>query len=280
MSKLDDKKLCTKAHCQGHMFANGGVTFGDPSEQAEPPLQEQTAAWLPPAAIAARRKLQAQAAVAVAYGANGGFDANGSPIDAPVLNSDPYKGLNSDPYRGPRLTQQQPYLGQVGGSLLDNVVIRSNVPPPGATDMGQGYYSVPVSSPKTGKIFKEEPVLVKYDAGKPDYSLLPLWALEGVVKVMMYGAQKYSRDGWQQGSVDDVKRYEAAALRHRAAIQSGQVNDPESGLRHADHELCSMMMARGLQLKSQRIEEGFLDASAALAGQLDKQKVQPYYGSP
>lgn len=77
---------------------------------------------------------------------------------------------------------------------------------------------------------------VKDDQGKLMWNLLPWKAVEGMVKVLTFGAKKYTPNGWR--SVPNAKdRYTAAMLRHVAAMQSGQVNDPESGLRHIDHVL-------------------------------------------
>lgn len=86
---------------------------------------------------------------------------------------------------------------------------------------------------------KESPG-VKYDAGKPDYSLLSFYALDEVVKALTYGAQKYSRDNWRK--VPDFKRrYMAAAFRHLAAYARGERLDPESGLHHLSHAVVSLM---------------------------------------
>lgn len=55
----------------------------------------------------------------------------------------------------------------------------------------------------------------KLDAGKPDCSLLGYFsrALLEVARVGTYGAEKYTRGGWQE--VDDgYNRYTAAMLRH------------------------------------------------------------------
>ena len=72
---------------------------------------------------------------------------------------------------------------------------------------------------------------LKFDGGKPDYTLVPWPAMEEVVKVLGFGAQKYDRDNWRK--VDNAKqRYQAAAFRHMAAYASGQHKDPETGLSH------------------------------------------------
>lgn len=55
----------------------------------------------------------------------------------------------------------------------------------------------------------------KTDAGKPDLSLLILFgrALTAVGEVGTYGAEKYTRGGWQTVP-DGINRYTAALLRH------------------------------------------------------------------
>lgn len=55
----------------------------------------------------------------------------------------------------------------------------------------------------------------KLDSGKPDASLLLMFgkALEAVAEVGTFGAEKYTRGGWQ-GVKDGINRYTAALLRH------------------------------------------------------------------
>jgi hypothetical protein len=77
---------------------------------------------------------------------------------------------------------------------------------------------------------------VKDDQGKPMWHLLPWKAVAGMVKVLTFGAVKYSEDGWR--TVPNAqKRYTAALLRHLAALSVGEKLDSESGLRHIDHVL-------------------------------------------
>lgn len=84
---------------------------------------------------------------------------------------------------------------------------------------------------------------VKYDDGKPDWSLLPMKDLMGVVNVLTHGAQKYSRDNWKRVP-DPENRYYAALMRHLTAWQSGQTHDPESELHHLDHAMCCLLFLR------------------------------------
>ncbi len=80
----------------------------------------------------------------------------------------------------------------------------------------------------------------KFDGGKLEYGLLPPLALEEVVKVLTFGAQKYERDNWQQVP-DSKRRYFDALQRHTWAWKQGEKFDPESGIHHLAHAMCCMM---------------------------------------
>lgn len=71
---------------------------------------------------------------------------------------------------------------------------------------------------------------LKFDAEKPDYSLLPPDALEDLVRVYDYGVLKYGRDNWRQGLA--YSRIFAAIMRHLWAWWRSADRDQESGLRH------------------------------------------------
>ena len=61
-----------------------------------------------------------------------------------------------------------------------------------------------------------------------------------IIRVLDFGAKKYSRDGWQ--NVPDARRrYLAAALRHLAAIADGEWVNEESQLPHAAHIGCCVL---------------------------------------
>jgi hypothetical protein len=80
----------------------------------------------------------------------------------------------------------------------------------------------------------------KDDKGKLDWTLLPWYPLEEVVRVMQHGAKKYGRDNWLH-VLDSKRRYTAAAARHLIAYLAGQKNDPESGYHHLAHAVCCML---------------------------------------
>jgi hypothetical protein len=79
---------------------------------------------------------------------------------------------------------------------------------------------------------------IKHDGDKPDYSLVPFGALDEVVKALTYGATKYDRFNWK--NVEEV-RYQAAALRHISAYMQGEKFDPETGINHLAHAVCSLL---------------------------------------
>ena len=81
----------------------------------------------------------------------------------------------------------------------------------------------------------------KYDAGKPEWNLLPMQQVEEIVQVLTHGRHKYGADNWQQ--VEHAhERYYAAALRHLTAWQQSRTQrdhnmafDSESDLNHLAH---------------------------------------------
>lgn len=77
----------------------------------------------------------------------------------------------------------------------------------------------------------------KYDDGKLRYDLVPMEALEGLAKVLTYGASKYGDNNWQLVESD---RYIAAFYRHFHAWRKGETNDDESGYHHLEHCLANV----------------------------------------
>lgn len=91
----------------------------------------------------------------------------------------------------------------------------------------------------------------RFNGGKPDYSLIPLWTLQGEAYVWMYGKKKYAAWNWTKGMPWSVPF--ACAMRHLSAWQLGEEVDPESGLPHIDHAMCNLRM---LKLYSKVYPEG------------------------
>lgn len=92
---------------------------------------------------------------------------------------------------------------------------------------------------------------VKHDTGKPDMTLVPTLAIEQMVRVMEFGAQKYGRDNWRhvQGA---ERRYLAASLRHIFAHLRGELRDAESGEPHLAHALTCLAFVLELDAVSKQ----------------------------
>jgi hypothetical protein len=86
----------------------------------------------------------------------------------------------------------------------------------------------------------------KFDAGKLDYTLVPFEGLDEIVKVLMFGAQKYDRDNWRHVT-DAAQRYQAAAFRHLTAYAKGEHTDPETGMSHLAHMGCCILFLLSLE---------------------------------
>ena len=86
---------------------------------------------------------------------------------------------------------------------------------------------------------------LRYNDGKPRYSLIDIQSFEPMVRVLEYGIEKYStaecsgRDNWKKGL--PVTEILDSALRHIDAILRGEDIDAESGLPHIGHLQCNIM---------------------------------------
>lgn len=74
----------------------------------------------------------------------------------------------------------------------------------------------------------------KADAGKLPWHLVPLAALEEVVRIYEFGLRKYGLNTWQLVE-NPQDRYWSAIVRHLVAWKQGEQRDSESGLHHLAH---------------------------------------------
>lgn len=92
----------------------------------------------------------------------------------------------------------------------------------------------------------------KLDAGKPlagvleDFSL----ALMAVAEIGTFGANKYSRGGWQSVP-NGIERYKDATWRHLLKERNALLDD-DSGLMHAAHMAWNVLARLELILRDQR----------------------------
>jgi hypothetical protein len=85
----------------------------------------------------------------------------------------------------------------------------------------------------------------KFDNDKPRMDLLSPIFIDGLSKVLNFGAKKYKANDWRKGI--EQSRLIGAALRHLFAYLRGEDNDPESGLCHLYHAGCCVMFAAELR---------------------------------
>lgn len=80
---------------------------------------------------------------------------------------------------------------------------------------------------------------LRYNTGKPKWSLVDFKSLEPMVEALEYGANKYTtengsgRDNWKKGM--PVTEVCESLLRHTFALLTGEIDDPESTKQHIGH---------------------------------------------
>lgn len=80
---------------------------------------------------------------------------------------------------------------------------------------------------------------MKFDGAKLRYDLIPFEALEQIVAVITYGAEKYAPENWKEEV--EPARWMAAAYRHLTAVSMGEDMDDDTGLPHLAHAACCIL---------------------------------------
>ena len=97
---------------------------------------------------------------------------------------------------------------------------------------------------------------VKHDSGKIDWAILPIGASEEIIRVFQFGARKYARGNFLEGSGLEYTRVLNSLLRHTYAFMRGEDTDPESGLSHLAHAGANIYMLLSYELdKAGRIND-------------------------
>lgn len=76
---------------------------------------------------------------------------------------------------------------------------------------------------------------LRYNGGKNRLDLIPCSLIDGVGRVLTFGAQKYAPDNWRKFNQQQVKECIGSAMRHIEQYRQGNWLDPESGLPHLAH---------------------------------------------
>lgn len=88
---------------------------------------------------------------------------------------------------------------------------------------------------------------LKKDHGKDPWHLLPYDAVRGIVKVLAFGAHKYSARGWEAGM--DWSRCYSALQRHLVAWFHKEGVDPDTGYSHLWHAGCCILFLIAYELR-------------------------------
>ncbi len=93
---------------------------------------------------------------------------------------------------------------------------------------------------------------IRHNAGKLRWGLVVFWALSPLVKVLMFGASKYSDDNWKKGL--NKREILESLMRHLTALMDGELRDLESGELHIGHIMANAMFWSYFHLKEEKDE--------------------------
>lgn len=83
----------------------------------------------------------------------------------------------------------------------------------------------------------------RFNDGKLRWSLLHMPSLEGAVRVLEFGANKYDDYNWTKGL--SVRESSESLLRHMYSfLYKSEDNDEESGMSHIDHIIVNAMFIK------------------------------------
>lgn len=91
---------------------------------------------------------------------------------------------------------------------------------------------------------------LRYNDGKLKWSYVHFQSMEPMVRVLMFGAQKYEPRNWQRGL--NKEEILESMQRHLAKMMDGEENDPESGLSHIGHIMCNAMFWSYMDLRDKK----------------------------
>jgi hypothetical protein len=97
----------------------------------------------------------------------------------------------------------------------------------------------------------------RYNTGKLKWSLVSWKALEPMVAVLMFGAQKYDSWNWVKGLT--YTGISESLQRHLNAFMEGEDDDPESKLAHVGHILCNAMFLSYMFLFKKDMDDRYID---------------------
>ena len=101
---------------------------------------------------------------------------------------------------------------------------------------------------------------IKFDSDKTQVELLDAEWLEGVGRILTFGAQKYAADNWRNGL--SYRRLIGACLRHTFAFARGETVDSETGESHLLHASCCLMFLYWMTLHKPELNDFYWNDKA------------------
>jgi hypothetical protein len=97
----------------------------------------------------------------------------------------------------------------------------------------------------------------RFNNNKLKWSLVSWRALEPLVQVLMFGAEKYDDHNWKKG----LKYTETceSLQRHLNSFLEGEDNDKESKISHVGHILCNAMFLSYMSMFRKDLDDRFID---------------------
>jgi hypothetical protein len=83
-------------------------------------------------------------------------------------------------------------------------------------------------------------IIGRFNEGKLQWTLEDPKSMAPMIRVLMYGAEKYDRDNWKKACPKKLDLLDSLE-RHSKALIAGEAVDPESGLPHIGHLMCNAM---------------------------------------
>ena len=81
----------------------------------------------------------------------------------------------------------------------------------------------------------------KFDTSKNRLDLIEPEFIEGIGRILTFGAEKYEAHNWKKAEGDDIDRIKGAALRHLMSYLKGDKLDSETDQSHLYHIACCIM---------------------------------------
>lgn len=147
------------------------------------------------------------------------------PVSSSQFFGDRPNGWNEEPYGKTQLNMTEAQYKEIFGEPMKPKDTAVATPTPSHLEQIDGMVAA-----------------TKHDGGKTDWSLLPWDAVEEIIKVLQFGAGKYSPWNWAENGGFKFNRLFNSSMRHFVAwFWRREDKDPETGLSHMAHLGCNVL---------------------------------------